>query len=90
MERILQPDTILHFDKITGTFLIKQMIGRGSSCVTYLSEYSNSEGNRNEYLLKEYIYKNCPGSVRTRTFFGSKNSSERFLRNLFPFTCHPS
>ena len=54
MERILQPDTILHFDKITGTFLIKQMIGRGSSCVTYLSEYSNSEGNRNEYLLKEY------------------------------------
>lgn len=54
MERILQPNTILHFDKITGAFLIKKMIGRGSSCVTYLSEYSNSEGNRNEYLLKEY------------------------------------
>ena len=34
-------------------------------------------------LLKEYIYKNCPGSVRTRTFFGVKTVLNDFCEISF-------
>ena len=41
-----------------GEFVIKEIMGKGSSCVVYLAEYTDAHGICTEHLLKEYNPRN--------------------------------
>ena len=57
MERFLKGGAELNIAE-KGVFQIKDEIGRGASCIVYLAEYVDDEGNHIECLLKEYNPKN--------------------------------
>lgn len=54
MERFLKENTKIELHGIDGHYVIKDIIGRGSSCVVYLSDFYNRNGEKSEHLLKEF------------------------------------
>ena len=54
MERYLKEGTKLQLNGIDGTFVIRGIIGRGSSCVVYKTDFINELGKKSEHILKEF------------------------------------
>ena len=54
MERYLKSGDKLKLKGINGHFVIQDIIGRGSSCVVYSTEFYNENGDKSEHLLKEF------------------------------------
>ena len=54
MERFLKINDKIELKGIDGSYIIKDIIGRGSSCVVYLADFLNLKGEKSEHLLKEF------------------------------------
>lgn len=54
MERYLKPGQRFSLDGIDGTFEVREIIGRGASCVAYFTHFIDRNNIRTEHLLKEY------------------------------------
>lgn len=54
MERYLTAGSKIELKGIDGHYIIKDIIGRGSSCVVYTTEFFNPNGEKTEHLLKEF------------------------------------
>lgn len=54
MERYLKSGERLELKGISGHYIIKDIIGRGSSCVVYSAEFYNENNEKTEHLLKEF------------------------------------
>ena len=54
MERYLTNETEIKLKGIDGHYVIKDIIGRGSSCVVYSADFYNVNGEKTEHLLKEF------------------------------------
>ncbi len=76
MEQILKPGATVTVceGRAKGTYVIRQVKGRGSSCVVYLASFRGPRGNETEYILKEY---NPRGLTITRDAAGALRAVER-------------
>ena len=89
MKLILDPGTTIRFAGIDGTFNIRGIVGRGSSSVVYLSQYSSSTGTHAEYLLKEYnpeyliLHRDAQGVLSSPQSAAFQEGLERFLASTF-------
>ena len=54
MRRYLENEKHISFKDINGFFEIKEIVGRGASCVVYRADFYNEFGRVSEHLLKEY------------------------------------
>ena len=54
MNRYFEIGQELSFGEKNGIYVIREVIGRGSSCVVYLADHTNKSGNVTEHILKEY------------------------------------
>lgn len=54
MNRELEKGYKFSVSEVKGSFEIKEIIGRGASCVVYRAEFTDEHGNITEHLLKEY------------------------------------
>jgi len=54
MERYLTSGTEIKLKGIDGRYIIKDIIGRGSSCVVYSADFYNANNEKTEHLLKEF------------------------------------
>ena len=54
MERYLTAGSKIKLKGIDGHYIIKGIIGRGSSCVVYTTVFFNPNGEKTEHLLKEF------------------------------------
>ena len=89
MNLILEPGTAIRFAEIDGIFNIEGIVGRGSSCVVYLSQYSGPAGIHGEYLLKEYnpeyliLHRDEQGILSSPQSEAFQEGLERFLTSTF-------
>lgn len=67
MDRFFKPGMKLQLNGIDGTYVIHDLVGRGSSCVVYRADFYNGIGVKSEHLLKEFNPKNI-NVTRTETF----------------------
>ena len=54
MERYLANGMEIELKGIDGRYIIKDIIGRGSSCIVYSADFYNSNNEKTEHLLKEF------------------------------------
>lgn len=54
MDRYLKSGTELRLKGIEGIFTVREIIGRGASCVVYRADFCNMLGKTSEHLLKEF------------------------------------
>ena len=54
MKRYFENEKHLKFKDINGEFVIREIVGRGASCVVYRADFYNEFGRVSEHLLKEY------------------------------------
>lgn len=54
MGRYLEKGAFFPGANNVGEYRVTEMIGKGSSCVVYLAEFKDHEGNVTEHILKEY------------------------------------
>lgn len=58
MDRYLSTNSKITLKGIDGHYTVKDIIGRGSSCVVYFTEFENLNGEKSEHLLKEFNPRN--------------------------------
>ena len=54
MDRYLRPGQTFSLENVSGIFEVRQIIGRGASCVVYRTYFYDQNGIRTEHLMKEY------------------------------------
>lgn len=88
MERYLKVNRIIEIKGIEGHYTVKDIIGRGSSCVVYLADFANINGEKSEHFLKEFNPKNInlirddKGNLRVenqRDLMDFENAKEHFI-----------
>lgn len=87
MDRYLKPGQVFTLADAGGTFEVREMIGRGASCVVYRTYFYDSNGIRTEHLLKEYNPKGVELSRDEAGMLhpGSPEAAERFQNGLAQF-----
>ncbi len=77
MDRFLSCGDRLKLKGIDGEYVIRKIIGRGSSCVVYLTDFSNKTGQVTEHLLKEFNPKNIEFSRDRKGVINFKEEGAR-------------
>ena len=54
MDCVLKTGYHFSLEGVSGTFVIRGLMGRGASCVVYLADHTDAEGICTEHVLKEY------------------------------------
>ena len=87
MKRYLEKEKHLKFKDINGEFVIREIVGRGASCVVYRADFYNEFGRVSEHLLKEYNPKdiNMCRDDEACLLVNSESDMKRFEQGLNNF-----
>ena len=87
MKRYLENEKHLKFKDINGEFVIREIVGRGASCVVYRADFYNEFGRVSEHLLKEYNPKdiNMCRDDEACLLVNSESDMKRFEQGLNNF-----
>ena len=87
MKRYLENEKRIKFKDINGEFVIREIVGRGASCVVYRADFYNEFGRVSEHLLKEYNPKdiNMCRDDEASLHVNSESDMKRFEQGLSDF-----
>ena len=87
MNRYLNDGYEFSFKGVIGTYKIRNIIGRGSSCIVYLADFTDTNGIVTEHILKEYNPKhiNLMRDESGRLFVKNEADTQQFKDGLMRF-----